>query len=117
MPSHSRAEWIAIALLLMIGVPGITVGASLAAAIGGTAPLLPAGLVGYGVAALAGAAGMILGRRWGWPVGVVTVVVGLLILAAILALTGARDSVIWGGVAIWSVALVALLVARNAARH
>lgn len=112
MPIHSRLEWLAIVLLVMIGVPGITVGASLAAAIGGSAPLLVAGLVGYGVAALAGAAGMILDRRWGWPVGVATVVVGLLILAAILGLTGARDGVIWGGVAIWGVTLAILVAAR-----
>ena len=112
MPTRSRFEWLAIVLLVMEGIPGLTVGGSLAPAIGGGGLFLVAGIVGYGVASLIGAAGIVLGRRWGWPVALITVLVGLAILLAVLGIAGWRDEVIWGGIAIWVVTLAALLASR-----
>jgi hypothetical protein len=112
VPTRSRAEWLAIALLVMEGIPGVTVGVSLAPAIAGGGLFLVVGIVGYGIASLAGAAGIVLGRRWGWPVALITVLAGLAILVAVLGIAGGRDEVIWGGIAIWVVTLAALIAAR-----
>jgi hypothetical protein len=112
VPTHTRSEWLAIVLLVMEGIPGLTVGASLAPAIGAGGLFLVAGIVGYGVASLAGAAGVLLGRRWGWPVALATVLAGLAILVVVLGITGWRDAVIWGGIAIWLVTLGAVIAAH-----
>ncbi len=111
MPIRTRFEWLAIVLLVMEGIPGLTVGASLAPAIGGGGLFLVVGIVGYGVASLIGAAGILLEHRWGWPVALLTVLAGLAILVAVLAITGWRDEVIWGGIAIWVVTLVVVVAA------
>ena len=96
----------------MEGIPGIAVGLSLAPAIGAGGLAVVASILAYGLASLVGAIGMILGRRWGWPIAVATVVVGLATLFVVLGMVGGRDTVITGGIAIWLVTLVALVVAR-----
>ena len=112
VPSRTRAEWIAIGLLVMEGIPGITVGISLAPAIAAGGLLLVVGILAYGVASLVGAVGILVGRRWGWPIAIATVLVGLAILVIVLGIAGWRDAVIAGGIAIWLVTLGALLMAR-----
>jgi len=112
VPSRTRAEWIAIGLLVMEGIPGITVGISLAPAIAAGGLVLVVGILAYGVASLVGAVGILVGRRWGWPIAIATVLVGLAILVIVLGIAGWRDAVIAGGIASWLVTLGALLMAR-----
>ena len=112
MPIARTARWLAVALLILEGLPGITVGGSLAptVSVGGLPIVL--GLIGYGIASLTGALGLFLNRRWGWPVALVTVLVGLVVLIVVLGIAGGRDDVIQGGLVVWAVTLIALLVAR-----
>jgi len=105
----------AMALLLVMGLSGISVGLTLAAAsFGASLPLagvaIPAGLIGYGLALAGGGFGILLGRGWGWPLGVVAIVVGVVTLVILLGIVGGRDAVLAGGLVTWGATLGLLLL-------
>lgn len=106
---------IAMAMLLVMGLSGISVGLSLAAAMFGAAlppagVAIPAGLIGYGVALAGGGFGILLGRRWGWPLGVAALVVGVTTLVILLGIVGGTDAVLAGGLVTWGATLGLLLL-------
>ena len=92
-------------LLFVEGLSGASVGLTLLIGVAGTAGLgssiaVPLGVLAYGVALVAGGIGILLGRRWGWPLATIVV---------LLAVVGFDDPVLLGGLAIWTVTLVALV--------
>ena len=115
---------LAVGLLLLIGLSGMGVGGSLLGyamnpqpadgtpIVVGTeqaAVLLGAGIAGYGFAAVVAAAGLVLLRRWGWRLGVMTVVAGLTVLVWAMVAAGALDGLLLFGILFWGVTLVMLL--------
>ena len=112
------ARTIAIVLLLVEGLSGAWVGITLVTGVAGSAGLgsslaVPLGVLGYGLALVAGAVGILLGRRPGWILAVVAVLVGLGLLVVLLAVVGFDDAVLLGGVVIWGITLAALLASRR----
>jgi hypothetical protein len=115
VPTRSLARRLSIALLVLEGLPGLVVGATLYGAIlgqpgVGAGYLIALGLIVYGIASLAGAIGLLFGRRWAAPIALVTVVVGLVVLVVVLAIAGGRDEVIGGGILLWVATLAVLVV-------
>lgn len=108
------ARTVAIVLLFVEGLSGASVGLTLLIGVAGVAGLgssiaVPLGVLAYGVALVAGGIGILLGRRWGWPLATIVVLLGLGVLVVLLAVVGFDDPVLLGGVAIWAITLVALL--------
>ncbi|HET7702242.1 MAG TPA: hypothetical protein VFK35_02505 [Candidatus Limnocylindrales bacterium] len=115
---------LAVGLLLLIGLSGMGVGGSLlgygldpqsasaTAIVPGAqqaAVVLGAGIAGYGFATVVAAAGLVLLRRWGWRLGVATVVAGLVGLAGAMVAAGALDGLLLFGILFWGVSLATLL--------
>ena len=113
------------ALLVVIGVSGMAAAAgflmllappsSEAANLGRASGVVQSGaLVGgimaaYALAALVAGVGTWTGRRWAWLLGIVTILVGLGILAYCIVLLGGPDPILDFGVVIWAVTLACLL--------
>ena len=111
---------VAVGLLLLIGLSGVLVGGGLVAALAGsprattTGYLIFGGITLYGLVVTAAGLGLAVGRGWGWPLAIASIVLGLVILVVLLGITGWRDGVIGGGIGIWAASLITLLVARRA---
>ena len=111
---------IAIVLLLVEGVSGILVAASLAAAgmaanptVAGTAIVV--GMGAYGIWLAGSGIGLLFGRRLGLPLAIGAIVAGLILLAWVSTLSG-PDPIIAFGIAVWAVTLALLLVGRSGRR-
>jgi hypothetical protein len=119
MLAARSARTLAITLLLIEGLSGASVGATLLGGflgfptIGG-AIAIPLGILGYGLVLVIGAVGLIRRRAWGWLIAVVGILAGLASLAVLLAIAGWDDAVLLGGVAIWGITVGAILAGRNA---
>lgn len=115
---------LAVGLLLLIGLSGMGVGGSLLGyAIGpqdpGPTPIPPgaqqaavflgAGIAGYGFATVVAAAGLVLLRRWGWRLGVVMVIAGLVAVVGAVVAAGALDGLMLFGILFWGATLATLL--------
>lgn len=122
---------LAVGLLLLIGLSGMAVGGSLLGyAIDPQAPgrtptlpgvqeaaaLLGAGIACYGFVTVVAGVGLVLLRRWGWRLGVVTVLTGLIALAGVIVAAGAADSILLFGILFWGATLACVVAAptRNA---
>ena len=105
----------AMAVLLTMGISGISVGvtlgsASMRAGLPASGVAVPAGLIVYGLAVAGGGLGILLRRRWGWPLGVGAIVVGLVTLVILLGVVGGRDAILTGGIVLWGATLGLLLL-------
>ena len=107
----------AIGLLVLIGVSGIGAGGGLlsltgssgaAADVRGAALAMGSAMAGYGIACAFAAAGIWSRARWGWPLGVVAVIVGLVLLIVATAIAG-PDSILALGLVVWGLTLACLL--------
>jgi hypothetical protein len=115
---RSLALILATMLLLVIGLSGMVVGIELLSVLD-TAPristgdsfsgLLFGGIAAYGAITAIAGLGLALLRRWGWWLGVATIVLGLLGLLAIVIAVG-PDSVLYLGILIWAATLAFLVV-------
>ena len=111
MPSRSRAEWIAIVLLLVEGLSGTSVGVTLLAAVARVAGVdaaieIPAVLVLYGIALIVSAAGILLGREWGWWLALGHLVTALLLAVTIVGIPLAWAHLKLAGLALWPIGKV-----------
>lgn len=124
MTTRPIALILAVGLLLLIGLSGMGVGGSLLGyamdpqPAAGTpivpgaqqaAALIGAGIAGYGFATVMAAAGLVLLRRWGWRLGVVMVIAGLVALVAAIVAAGAIDGLLLFGMLFWGATLATLL--------
>lgn len=124
MTTRPIALILAVGLLLLIGLSGMGVGGSLLGyamdprPAAGTpvvpgaqqaAVLIGAGIAGYGFATVMAAAGLVLLRRWGWRLGVVMVIAGLVALVAAIVAAGAIDGLLLFGMLFWGATLATLL--------
>jgi uncharacterized membrane protein (DUF2068 family) len=112
------ARTVAVVLLLVEGLSGSFVGFTLVAGVAGTFGLgsslvVPVGVLAYGLALIAAAFGIWLGRRWGLILGIVVIALGLGLLIVLLAAVGFDDPVLLGGALIWAITLALLLVSRR----
>jgi hypothetical protein len=113
------------ALLVVIGLSGLAAGAGFlmlvapqtgeAANLARIPGVVQSGLLvgaimaGYALAALVAGVGTWTGRRWAWVLGIVTILVGLGILAYCIVLLGGPDPILDFGVVVWAVTLACLL--------
>lgn len=93
---------------------GFTLVAGVAGAFGlGSSVVVPVGVLAYGLALVASALGIWLGRAWGMVLGIVVIALGLGLLVVLLAAVGFDDSVLLGGALIWAITLALLLASRQ----
>ena len=67
-------------------------------------------IAGYGFVTVLAGVGLILLRRWAWRIGLITMLVGLVALAAAIAGVGTIDPILLLGVVFWGLALVCLVL-------
>lgn len=116
------ARIVSIVLLLVLGGSGALVGLQLLGAMalipggqGASGAPIAGALGAYGLVLVAAAIGLVLGKRWARLLGIVAIVAGLGVLLTLLAISGAPDEILLGGVIIWAATLVCLLLTRRSA--
>jgi hypothetical protein len=109
----------AVVLLMVIGISGVADGAELVNVATGslTSVAIGAGIGVYGLACAAAGLGIGLLRHWGWWLGLVSILIGLVVLVAIqgFAIGAGLDPVLAFGFVVWGVTL-ALLVTPDTRR-
>jgi hypothetical protein len=113
---------LAAGLLLLIGLSGMAVGGQLLGAAGngdvsgvdirGAALGLGTTIAAYGFLSVVAAVGLLTLRRWGWRVGVVMTVLGLVGLGSAAA-AGGLDPILGFGVVLWGATLACLLASET----
>ena len=107
------------ALLVLIGASGLMVGIGLVLSAvqnrTGLAEVQRAGFVTgavfslYSAPALLAGVGLLLGRRWGWWLGLADLLVGLAILGYTLTLVDGLDPILMFGLVLWLITVGLLL--------
>jgi len=112
LPARPASLVFAVVLLAIMGVSGSAVGIELVSVADGTTTgaAIGSGIAGYGLACLVAAIGVVLRRRWGWWLGLTSIVVGLGVQAWIqLIAGGGLDPVTGFGLVVWGLTLGLLL--------
>ena len=113
---------LAAGLLLLIGLSGMAVGGQLLGAAGtgtvsgvdirGAAFGLGTTIAAYGFLSVVAAVGLLTLRRWGWRVGIVMTVLGLVGLGSAVA-AGGLDPILGFGLVLWGTTLACLFASET----
>jgi hypothetical protein len=113
---------LAAGLLILIGLSGMAVGGQLLGAAGngdvsgvdirGAALGLGTTIAAYGFLSVVAAVGLLTLRRWGWRLGVLLILLGLVALGSAAA-AGGLDPIIGFGAVLWGATLACLFASET----